>query len=604
MNSLKNTFFPIIFFFLLFGFLFLFKPAPVLSFHGCHGIFDCCDLWTVDAYGNPVSCISWAPSVSCSGATELSCTESNPQSYCISNYGTSFGMLNGCFWDVTGPTPTPFPTPTTPPPVCNCNWSFCFGPGVELCEGPGSGFCSGYCWVGEENFQLGGCTDGSLCNHPTLGKIPCGSCSFGYGNPYFEGDYFQYCIPSCGGPLPTPTSPPPPPPTCGDLTCGVGEDCNNCSGDCGACPLQPYCNITAYDVTLNGTGDIQTTFPITINDEQPSPYTVDSVFFRVINNTIAQFLNDPPLYPNPDPDPSYIGEVEGLAIGSTAYIATATMNDPGLSICSDVANLSVTNPGGWWQVKEGDAVTDGAISSIIPPTAPENYFIVHDALGEYPGVATYRGSVNPLPPNLSSTNWNADSAYSGTIPNYTFFEGRVSASSITDINNPVDTTVLTTGPLVNGYLWLKYDGAGYGNAPLVINDPSGTVNLGTNKVVLFVKDANLQIQSKINLTDGQGFFMAIVERNILVDLTVGGAHDSSPDLEGIYIADQSVQTGLGTQQLHVRGSVVGNTGVQLQRALTDNSLYPAELFEYAVDQMMLFPGDLTPNRLTWREVAP
>jgi len=92
--------------------------------------------------------------------------------------------------------------------------------------------------------------------------------------------------------------------------------------------------------------------------------------------------------------------------------------------------------------------------------------------------------------------------------------------------------------------------------------------------------------------------------------------------------------------------------VDLERVLSDNSLYPSELFEYAVDQMMLFlsseitpadlselivedicacdeanektkgylarrpkthslrargslfPGDLTPNRLTWREVAP
>jgi len=267
--------------------------------------------------------------------------------------------------------------------------------------------------------------------------------------------------------------------------------------------------------------------------------------------------------------------------------------------------VTVNNPSAWWQVKEGDAVSDGAISSAIPPTAYENYFVVHDVLGEYPGVATYRGSLNPNSPNISSTNWNADSAYSGTIPNYAFFEGRVSASSFTDITtNPVNTTILTTGPLVNGYLWLRYDGAAYGNAPLVIADPSGTVNLGTNKVVLFVKNANLEINSKINLTPGRGFFMAIVSGDIIVNSTVGGAHDSSPDLEGIFIADQDVRTGAGTQQLHVRGSVVGNTGVDLERVLSDNSLYPAELFEYAVDQMMLFPGDLTPNRLTWREVAP
>ena len=61
---------------------------------------------------------------------------------------------------------------------------------------------------------------------------------------------------------------------------------------------------------------------------------------------------------------------------------------------------------------------------------------------------------------------------------------------------------------------------------------------------------------------------------------------------------------MGSSQVHFRGSVVGNSGVVLERNLTDNSVYPGELFEYGVDQIMAYPQDLTPSRLIWREVAP
>jgi len=227
--------------------------------------------------------------------------------------------------------------------------------------------------------------------------------------------------------------------------------------------------------------------------------------------------------------------------------------------------------------------------------------MVHD-VSEFPGVAIYQGSVNPAPPNLSSTNWNAYSAYSGVIPDYAFFEGRVAASSLNTVTGNLDSAALAAGTPVDGYIWYKYDGAG---SPLVIEDAGG-VDIGSNRVVLFVKNADLFINSKINLTPGRGFFMAIVERDIIVDSVVGdpAVTAPTPDLEGIYITDGVFKTGAGTNQLHMRGSVVGNSGVSLERNLSDNSLYPGELFEYGIDQLLLFPGNLTSNRLTWREVAP
>jgi len=372
------------------------------------------------------------------------------------------------------------------------------------------------------------------------------------------------------------------------------------------------CDITAYDVPLNGTGDTALSAPITVNNISPAIYSIDQVLFTVNAPPVAGVAANP-LYPNPDDSAAFQVEMEALSLGSTTYTATATLNDPGATQCIDTADITVTNPSSWWQVKEGDAVTDGGISSAIPPTAYESALIVHD-VDEFPGVPTYQGSLNPSPPNVSSKNWNTNSSYSAPIPDYAFFEGRVPASSFTPIiTNPVNTTVLTTGTLdANGYLWLRYDGADYGFTDLVIEDPSGTVNLGTNKVVLFVKDADLVVNSKINLTPGRGFFMAIVERDISVNQLVGDTPVASPtpDLEGIYIADGNFATGSTFAaipddiQLHIRGSVVGNTGVDLERVLSDNSLYPGELFEYGVDQILAYPQDLTPSRLIWREVAP
>lgn len=48
------------------------------------------------------------------------------------------------------------------------------------------------------------------------------------------------------GPDPTPDPTPPPDPICGQNGCEVGEDCNNCAADCGACS-PPGCNCSWID---------------------------------------------------------------------------------------------------------------------------------------------------------------------------------------------------------------------------------------------------------------------------------------------------------------------------------------------------------------------
>lgn len=172
--------------------------------------------------------------------------------------------------------------------------------------------------------------------------------------------------------------------------------------------------------------------------------------------------------------------------------------------------------------------------------------------------------------------------------------------------NAVDVTdiagSLTLGDAIHvedNYYWYKYDGTLNGNQALTIP----AVDLGTRKVILMVDNADANITGNIHLTDGSGFFMLIVNGNINVDATIGG--EATPNLEGLYLADGIFSDGVGNTQLWVRGSVVGNLGVNMQRDLggVANS-DPAEFFEYAPDLIMLYPSKLGVRKMSWKEVAP
>jgi hypothetical protein len=71
--------------------------------------------------------------------------------------------------------------------------------------------------------------------------------------------------------------------------------------------------------------------------------------------------------------------------------------------------------------------------------------------------------------------------------------------------------------------------------------------------------------------------------------------------------DTEIANDYGTvfsNQLYVRGSVVGMGEVNLERVLTDNSTTPAEFFEYAPDQALLLPSVFTSKKTWWQEVSP
>jgi len=275
---------------------------------------------------------------------------------------------------------------------------------------------------------------------------------------------------------------------------------------------------------------------------------------------------------------------------------------------NDVLVVNVISLGPWWQVKDGDVFTGGNISSDIPSTASNPFFNL-EGLGGFPGIVNYNGSADFGSGSVSSIGWLVNSPFSiGNKYSTSYFEKQIPADTYinTVSTNLFNNGVIDAGQAEDGIYWFKYDGSS--GLDLSIDSD---INVGSKKVVLIVNNVDLYINYKIDLTDGQGFFMVMVGKdsegnkgNIYVDPSVYGSADDIAELKGIYLADGSFYTGEGDGQLHIKGSVAGLDGISLQRDLSDNSSNPAEFIEYDPNQIILFPKILKTKKINWKEVAP
>ena len=260
----------------------------------------------------------------------------------------------------------------------------------------------------------------------------------------------------------------------------------------------------------------------------------------------------------------------------------------------------------WWQVKDGDTSSNGNLTSDL---SPGNYFGLPGP-GGFPGVAAFGGSSNLTALGRFSApppGWNAQSPNAvAKIFDYAYFANQAPGETVFNAVSPADASgSITSGgtPDAEGYYWYKYEGGGVG---LSIDRP---MDLGGRKVILFVDSSDLLINARINLDDGAGFFLAIVGKNstgakgnIIVSPAVGGGVF---DLEGIYVADGRFETGFSGTALNVRGSVTGYDGIAMQRDLAGSgNTNPSEFYEYAPDQILLFPKKLSVRKINWKEVAP
>lgn len=260
--------------------------------------------------------------------------------------------------------------------------------------------------------------------------------------------------------------------------------------------------------------------------------------------------------------------------------------------CSSSTNYSFTTPianNPWWQVKDGDVTTDGNLTSRVPPG---NVFLTN-GLGGFPGIAIYSGTFNLSSTQslISSTSWNANTNSSQSrLFNYNYFSSLIPDDVV--FNNITNLAIGGTS-YSDGYEWFKVNG----NLSI-----DSDIDFGNRKVILFIENGDLSVNGRVNLNDGLGFFAVFVDGSININSSVSG----SPALEGIYVANSNFQTGTtgtGDTRLHIRGSIATHGNFLLQRDLADNST-SAELFEYAPDQILLFPDKLSFKQTRWAEVAP
>lgn len=348
-------------------------------------------------------------------------------------------------------------------------------------------------------------------------------------------------------------------------------------------------------------------------DLSPSPLTISQGQTRTVYSTIPSSAgirnvtfassNTSTLTVNPASDITYIYQTLARAIlQGSATITSNVYNVGGVLACTSTVPVTLLPPSPWWQVRDSDVQTAGDLIDGVPEAGIFNL----DGPGGFPGVSAYGGVTYLASANTSSKGWLVNSLpVSQRTYDYAYFANQIPAD-ITAVINSVDTADVP-GSLISGnsthdtndYYWYKYDGDVNSNQALVIP----VMDVGTRKVILMVDNADVNITGDINLTDGSGFFMLIVRGNINVDPTVVGG--ATPNLEGLYLADGTFNTGLGNSQLWVRGSLAGNLGINMQRNLGGSANSdPSEFFEYAPDQIMLYPKVLGVRKINWKEVAP
>lgn len=246
----------------------------------------------------------------------------------------------------------------------------------------------------------------------------------------------------------------------------------------------------------------------------------------------------------------------------------------------------------WFQTEEGDVHAQTSITDPIPGTATEPYCsLVGD--GGYPGVISYGSGTPDFGDGSASANgWLANSSYGGDHYGYAYFD------SLIDSPSPLsENPSLSDLNALDGF----YKVEGSGNLTL----PDSTWNItSANKKVVILVPGNLTIRERINLRTNNNFLAFIVGGNIIIesDVTDAGAN---PALEGIFIADGRISTGVSANVFTGKGMFIGWTGVSLGRDLgSDNNETPAETFVFRPDLWISAPQELLKSSYTWQELAP
>jgi len=268
-------------------------------------------------------------------------------------------------------------------------------------------------------------------------------------------------------------------------------------------------------------------YTATVYPDPPSA-TVDRVDFSSGDTGVAT------VNPASDLTSAYQTTARGESAGPTLIKANVFMG--GGSTCPDTANITVINPGPWWQVDSGNIHADnGNVGSSIPSTAAKPYLITGGLTGLVPGLVSYTGSLdvgNAAAINQAGlSNWQAQTGYQGLKTGYGYFK-----------------RILEDDPeaAANGVTIHEGD---------YVTDGEISVVDGENMIILV--NGEVTISANINVDPG-GFLAIISSGNITIGNTV-------TNVEGVYVADGIIDSGTSESQLIGEGIFTGWGGISLQR---------------------------------------
>lgn len=285
--------------------------------------------------------------------------------------------------------------------------------------------------------------------------------------------------------------------------------------------------------------------------------------------------------------------------------ARATDNKGGVGDWTYVTVNGIA-PGPWFQLDGGSIISGGSITSSIPTTVSD--FFLNNPPSFTPGVAIYNGLLNIGTAPLSATGWQTNTA---TAPmstySYTHFSG-LASGKIPPPNEFSDGATLSTNDFSSavadgGYAWIRVNGdASFGN----IGAPA-TVNVNQRVIVFVNGDLTINDRANLNAGVGNNFLMFIVRDDIIVNPALSSTGLNDPALHGIFFAGGTFNSGTnGTDDnlLVVRGSVAANSMNLVRDLKVENSILPAEVFQFSPELVANYPPALSVKHLIWREVAP
>lgn len=475
----------------------------------------------------------------------------------------------------------------------------------------------------------GSCNPNTICGLPEFSEsamvcgpgCPPGHCTTGY-----------QC--SCILPSATPVTNSE---TCGNGTCGSGENCSNCASDCGACPEPPPPGSTntptpspmpssfgiiraravvvdAADISCTAARSVPitdgqingTTFEFTPSSaSQPAPIIqIGANLVRFSNIVSGSYVIMPTL-----PSVNWVHAKncwKNQTTGATGENLFATLG------ANEILrwDIGYTLGSAWVQTEGGDVYASGSIKSFLPDVTPRVFNT--NGTGGYPGIVIY-GTTKDFDSDpfstgdtlVSSQNWQVDETRT-TVDYYDFFYKRY--------HSP---TTVSTDPAFSNPLAVTKPASGETPHYVVGNiTTSGNWSVGANESIVIIVNGNVAIGGRINIT-GNGFIAFIVNGTITVADTVGTTTISeTPVVEGIYIATKADRTGsfntgssiaAGTARLVGSGMFIADN-FSLDRDLdgfgVGNTGASAELFTYNPQLLLTMPDTMKELTVTWQEVAP